>query len=246
MPVPIARAGARTFVLVAGAWHGAWCWERLRPLLEQRGHDVVTAELAGTADSTVDAAAASLEGWARSVAELCASRGEPVVLLGHSRGGVVVSRVAELIPDQVLRLVYLAAYLLPAGAQVAAAAREDTKSLVPANMLPAREGVTCVLRPEIIREAFYNDCDEHTAAWAMRRLKPEPLKPLVTPLRVSESRFGRVSRAYIECSRDRTIGIEAQRAMQARLPCEPTFTLDAGHCPFLSRPHELAELLVGL
>jgi pimeloyl-ACP methyl ester carboxylesterase len=88
--------------------------------------------------------------------------------------------------------------------------------------------------------------DEHTAAWAMRRLKPEPLKPLVTPLRVSESRFGRVSRAYIECSRDRTIGIEAQRAMQARLPCEPTFTLDAGHCPFLSRPHELAELLVGL
>jgi pimeloyl-ACP methyl ester carboxylesterase len=149
MPVPIARAGARTFVLVAGAWHGAWCWERLRPVLEQRGHDVVTAELAGTADSTVDAAAASLEGWARSVAELCASRGEPVVLLGHSRGGVVVSRVAELIPDQVLRLVYLAAYLLPAGAQVAAAAREDTKSLVPANMLPAREGVTCVLRPEM-------------------------------------------------------------------------------------------------
>jgi pimeloyl-ACP methyl ester carboxylesterase len=158
----------------------------------------------------------------------------------------VISRAAELIPDRLCRLVYLAAYLLPAGAQLAAEARRDAGSVVTANMIPAREGVSCTLRPEVIREAFFGDCDEETTAWARQQLTAEPLKPLVTPLEVTAARFGRVPRAYVECIRDRTITLGAQRRMHAALPCDPVLTLDAGHSPFLSKPAELAELLSGL
>ena len=169
-----------------------------------------------------------------------------MTLIGHSRGGAVISRVAELIPGRIRRLVYVAAYLLPAGATVAATAREDTDSLVAPNMVAAVSGLTCTLRPEALRPAFYGDCAEEVAARAVERLTPEPLKPLATPLRVTHERFGRVPRAYIECLRDRAITIAAQRRMRHALPCDPVFTLDSDHSPFLSQPAALAGLLGSL
>jgi pimeloyl-ACP methyl ester carboxylesterase len=236
-------AEGRTFVLIAGAWHGAWCWDRVAPLLEAQGHRVHTPELPGTGASGTNPAHASLDGWARLIAELILTRDQPVTLVGHSRGGAVISRVAEMAGQNLDRLVYLAAYLLPAGGSVAAAARADRESLIPANMIAAESGVTCTLRPDIIRDAFYGDCDDDTFAFARDRLSPEPLKPLATSLRITEAGFGRVPRAYIECTRDRTIGLAAQRWMQAGWPCDPVFTLESDHSPFLSHPGELAEML---
>ena len=231
--------GPRTFLLVAGAWHGAWCWQRLAPLLESRGHSVITPDLPATAS-------ASLDTWARGIAEISIAQRERVVLVGHSRGGAVLSRAAEMSPQNLALLVYLSAYLLPAGANVAAEARADAGSLIPDNMIAAESGATCTLRPEIIREAFYGDCDDDTAAWAQNRLAPEPLKPLVSPVKITPERFGSVPRAYIECTRDRTISLAAQRKMQGALPCERVVTLESDHSPFLSHPHELAEVLGAL
>jgi pimeloyl-ACP methyl ester carboxylesterase len=236
--------GSRTFVLVAGAWHGAWCWERLIPLLESAGHRVLTPELSATGMSPADPTQASLDSWARHVAELLLVQEEPVILVGHSRGGAVISRTAEMAGQNLLRLVYLAAYLLPAGGNVAEEARADTGSLIAANMIPAASGVTCTLRPGIIREAFYGDCDDETFELARARLSPEPLKPLVSRLRVTPEGFGAVPRAYIECTRDRTISLAAQRRMQAAWPCDLRFTLESDHSPFLSHPRELADVLV--
>jgi pimeloyl-ACP methyl ester carboxylesterase len=236
-------ARPRTFVLVAGAWHGSWCWDRLSPLLEARGHRVRTPELPGTGGSGADPAHASLDGWARVISELTLAESEPVVLVGHSRAGVVISRAAQMAPRNLRRLVYLSAYLLPAGGSVAAAARADAASLVPDNMVAAESGVTCTLRPEVVRNAFYGDCDDATVAWATSRLTPEPLKPLVSPLKISADGFGGVPRAYIECTRDRTVSLDAQRQMQSRWPCDPVFTLESDHSPFLSHPQQLAELL---
>jgi pimeloyl-ACP methyl ester carboxylesterase len=235
--------GGRTFVFIAGAWHGAWCWSRLVPMLAAQGHRVLTPELPATGEDHTDPATITLESWAKSVVESIATEAEPVILVGHSRAGVVISRVAELIPERIGRLVYLAAYLLPDGVTVAAEARRDVDSLVPANMVPTASGITCTLRPEVVREAFFGDCDDETFSFARGRLTPEPLKPLVTSPLVTASRFGAVPRAYVECTRDRTISLAAQRRMQAALPCEPVHTLESDHSPFLSHPRELAEWL---
>jgi pimeloyl-ACP methyl ester carboxylesterase len=226
----------RTFVLISGAWHGAWCWQKIVPRLEAQGHRVVTPELPGV----------TLEGWARSVAGTIEAEPEPVVLVGHSRGGVVISRAGELVPARVQRLVYVAGYLLPAGGTVAEAARSDLDSLVPPNMIPAAGGATCRLRESVIREALFGQCNDEDYEFALARLAPEPLKPLVTALRISEQGFGRIPRAYVECSQDRAITLAAQRRMQAALPCAPVYTLDSDHSPFLSHPEALASLLGGL
>ena len=236
----------RTFVLVAGSWHGAWCWEKIVPLLEYQGHRVRTPELPATGADKSDPAGVTLESWARIVTELVAAESEPVTLVGHSRGGIVISRAAELLPERMRRLVYLAGYLLPAGGTLAETARADRDSLVPPNMIPAAAGITCNLRTNVIREALFGQCTDEDYEFALAHMAPEPLKPLVTKLEITEQRFGRVPRAYIECSQDRTITLGAQRRMQAALPCEPVFTLDSDHSPFFSQPTPLAALLGGL
>jgi pimeloyl-ACP methyl ester carboxylesterase len=236
---------SRTFVLIAGSWHGAWCWRKIVPLLEARGHRVLTPELPATGADHTDPASITLESWARFVADIVSATA-PAVLVGHSRGGLVISRAAELAPESVQRLVYVSGYLLPAGGTVAEAARSDHDSLVPPNMIPAVAGVTCRLRDSAIREALFGQCTDEDYEYARARLSPEPLKPLVTPLKITEQGFGRIPRAYLECAQDRTITLAAQRRMQSALPCAPVLTLDSDHSPFFSNPEPLARWLGGL
>lgn len=236
----------KTFVLIHGAWHGAWCWHKLIPLIEAHGARVVAPDLPSMGADATPPASVTLDSWAQFVANLVRREGDPVVLLGHSRAGIVISQAAELVPDRITKLVYLAAYLLPAGTTLAETARTDTDSLVPANMIPAASGATCTLRPKVIRDAFYGHCSEADVEFARARLSPEPLKPLVTPLAVTPEKFGRVPRAYIECVDDRTVSLAAQRRMQALLPCDPVLTLNGDHSPFLSAPQELARILISI
>jgi pimeloyl-ACP methyl ester carboxylesterase len=235
-----------TLVLIAGAWHGAWCWQKIVPLLEAQGHRVRTPELPATGADFSDPATITLESWAHFVADAIAAESEPVLLVGHSRGGLVISRAAEILPERIRRLVYLAGYLLPAGGTLAHSARSDQESLVPPHMIPAEGGITCNLRASVIRDALFGLCSDADYEMALARMRPEPLKPLVTPLRVTDERFGRLSRTYIECSQDRTITLGAQRRMQAALPCDPVLTLASDHSPFFSQPAALAQMLGGL
>jgi len=234
-----------TFILVHGAWHGAWCWQKLVPLLQASGAHVLAPDLPSMGADTTPAAAVTLESWATCVAELvCAHPG--CVLLGHSLGGAVISATAERVPGQIRLLVYLSAYLLADGSSAADIARHDTASLIPANMVPQQRGLTCTLRTEVVRETFYGSCSTADADLALAMLRPQPLKPLVTPIRVSDSNFGRVPRAYIETTDDRAISLAAQRRMQAQLPCAPVFTLPGDHSPFLSQPEVLARILISI
>jgi pimeloyl-ACP methyl ester carboxylesterase len=228
----------KTFVLVHGAWHGAWCWHKLTPLLAASGARVIAPDLD-------PAGADTLEDWAQFVRGLVADS-PGCVLLGHSRGGAVISRAAELAPHAIGRLVYLSAYLLPDGHSVADEARRDAGSLILPNMVPVRRGLGCKIRDEVLRETFYGECTDEDFEYARSRLRPEPLRALAAPVRTSAERFGRVPRAYIETLRDRAVTHDAQRRMQSSLPCQPVFTLDSDHSPFLSQPGALARILISI
>lgn len=234
-----------TYILIHGAWHGGWCWEGLVPLLQQAGHDVLAPDLPGMGADRTPLRDDVLEQWTDFVAELALAAFQPVILVGHSRGGIVISEVAERIPGEISQLVYLTAFLLQAGESlVKVAGRHPEVGPGPA-IVPSNDGFVH-LDPERASSIFYNLTPAEMAQRAAERLCPEPAAAVATPLKVTANQFGKVRRAYIEATEDRAISLQMQREMQAALPCEPVITLQSDHSPFLSAVPELASALLSL
>jgi pimeloyl-ACP methyl ester carboxylesterase/multidrug resistance efflux pump len=224
------------FILVHGSWHGGWCWDSVALLLRGSGHVVHAPDLAGLGRDRTDLATVTLATWRDQIVALVDSAREPVVLVGHSRGGIVISEVAEARPEKIACLVYLAAFLLRDGQSIARIMRADGSSLILPSLIVFEDGISSIVRREALAEIFYSDCTPEEVAGAAARLRPEPVLPNRTPVRVTEARFGRVRRAYIATARDRAVPPALQRRMYTALPCDPVITMETAHSPFLSAP----------
>lgn len=241
-PSPLRRARHPAhFVFVHGAWHGAWCWYRITSALDARGHRTTAVDLPSAGIDPTPPGTVTLQAQADRVIALLDSIETPVVLVGHSAGGPVVSTVAEARPSKIAKLVYLTAYMLRDGASILSAVVDDPGSLVTANLVPAGDGAA-FLKPEGIRPLFYGMSDDADVALARSLLKPVGLLPTATPVSVGAA-FESVRRFFVVCRRDRAITPGFQRQMIAALPCERTFTLDADHSAFFSRPRGLVRVL---
>ena len=233
------------FLLIHGACHGGWCWERVTPLLEAVRHSVVAPDLPGHGDDKTPMSELSLEQYGEFIAELATTNG-PVVLVGHSMAGAVISRAAEVAPDQIKRLVYLTAYIPKSEESLASLTRRDTEALTASERVEI-DGVECFTIPrDAARRAFYQDANDADFETAMARVRSEPVSIFREKFVFTEDGFNRVPRAYIHCTQDRAIGYALQRKMAWDTACAPILTLESGHSPFVTMPQELAEALLSL
>jgi pimeloyl-ACP methyl ester carboxylesterase len=235
-----------TYVFVHGAWHGAWCWHKVVPKLTRTGHAVFAPDLASLGRDKTPIADVSLASWAENICRIVDDASEPVTLVGHSRGGIIISEVAERRPTKVAALVYLTAFLLRDGESLLQVAQSDADSLVLPNLVIASDETSMTVKEDVLKEAFYGECSEEDVTLARMLLAPEATAPAATPIHVTEAKFGTVPRIYIECLRDRAISLALQRRMHANLPCQKVVALDTDHSPFFSRPDALVEHLITL
>lgn len=223
-----------TYLLVHGAWSGSWCWEFVAHELNSRDVAYASVELPS---STPNAHPETyLIDDARAVAEVANSCG-PVVLVGHSYGGSVITEAAPLV-EQLHGLIYVAA-LLP---QVGESSTEASRSLNVRTALDDAiylEGDALHLREDLARGALYHDCDEEVANWALARLSSQTVASFRSPRASGDVE---ATRRYVLCEEDRAIDPTTQALMASR--CGDVVTLSSGHSPFLSRPASLVELLV--
>lgn len=260
-----------TFILLHGSFHAAWNWHRVAPRLGERGHRSIAIDLPAHGRDQTSPRWASLSANVARVNEVIDQTEGDVVLVAHSRMGIVISQVAEERSARISGLVYLAAYLVPDGKAMMDYALLDSDSLVVRNVTPAlpswllkgllrvtqhrigRWLLACtlpmaaqrhVLKRESYREALYHDCADDIVALANVLLEPEPNWPGFTPLRLSEHRYGRVPKVYIECRQDRAVTPKLQRMMLRDSPCDRVFSMDTSHSPFFSQPERLVDLLV--
>jgi pimeloyl-ACP methyl ester carboxylesterase len=233
------------FVLVHGAFHGAWCWEPLVAELSSAGHAVVTLDLPGSGDDTTPIADVTLDAYARRICDRLAEQPEPVVLVGHSMGGVAITQAAARCPDRIARLVYVAAFLPGDGQSLVDLAQlpEGADDMVQANMVVEGEPPVATMPAEAAREAFYGLCAPEQVAWATEQIRPQPVVPFITPVSLDGSEATRPPRAYIISAQDRAIPTALQRRLVADNPDLDVVELDADHSPFLSRTGELAAAL---
>ena len=234
-----------TFILIHGSWHGAWCWDRLVPALESRGHRAIALDLPGMGADTTPLANVTLQSWTNFVVRHLREADGPVMLVGHSRGGVVISEAAEMAPERIQGLIYLTAVLLPNGGTVL-----QVMAQLPAGSLAAvqfaADGAHSALNPDKAAALLYNTTPPEWVRWALGKLGPDPTQPNTAPLCLTPERYGSVPRFFIECLQDRTLSIDLQRRMMRAMPCKRVLTLDTDHSPFLSAPEQLADSLTCL
>lgn len=239
---PLPPATPRAFVLVHGAWHGPWCWERVVPLLAQRGHRVLTPELGAPGFASDRPGRISLQSHVEDV--LGAIAAAPIAefeLVGHSYAGIVISAVADSLRERIVRCTYLDAAVPPdmsAGAAIAWSdfydpaermrrierAREHGSIAAP---LPSTFGVT----------------DPDFADWLQARLRPMALETFTGRFTFRNGGSAGLRRRYIAFTSPPYAALDSTRK---RVQSDPTWsfsTLGVGHDAMLTAPESVAEVL---
>ena len=222
-----------TFLLVHGAWHGSWCWQRLGTALDERdlAYDALDLPSSSGQDASAD-----LNSDVMALRRFSHGRG-PVVFVAHSYAGAVVVEAAPKI-DELIGIVYLAALVPRVGQTASDVTREyGRRSALDATMNRDLEGFLR-LDPEPAALALYGDCDEETRQWAIDKVSTQTLSSFRTA-RTSENIA--VPSTYVMCSRDQAIVPEVQEQVAQR--CDDIMEMDSDHSPFLSHPDKLADLL---
>ena len=232
------------FVLVHGMSHGAWAWEGLVRRLEKDGHRAIAVDLPGHGRRAHERGRASVDGYARAVADAMMQAGiARAIVVGHSMGGVVIPKVVELVPARVAHLVFVAAVVLRdgeslLGTQIAAPTRPLLEGL-------ARSGGGVVQYPAAVAWArWLNDlpAGDSRVVDALTRMTPQPLRPWLE--RVDMQRFYAMSvpRTYIRCLRDNAVTPARAAQYAARLGVAPV-DIDCAHEPMLSALDALVAIL---
>jgi pimeloyl-ACP methyl ester carboxylesterase len=238
------------FLLVHGAWHGAWCWRDVLHGLIKAGHRAHAVTLTGvgerahllTRDITLQMHISDVQ------AALEAEELAPVILVVHSYGGMLGTAVANLQPERIRHIVYVDAVLPASGeswssthvpatrdARIAAGEASPTRSMPPS-------------------DASVFGLTGEAAAWVQRRQTPHPAQPYGATLSFDEARVGTLPRTFISCTQPAlaTIDISRQRAVDPKfwgghwLPRSQVVNLATGHDPMISEPAALTTILLGI
>ncbi|MET7990948.1 alpha/beta hydrolase family protein [Amycolatopsis sp. NPDC005232] len=229
------------FVLLHGAWHGGWAWQRVAPALRSAGHEVFAPTLTGLSDRAhLLSPAVGLGTHIQDVVSLLEAHDlRDVVLVGHSYAGQVVTGVADRVPERLAKRVYLDAFaggdgeaaidLLPE--QVAGHYRESVAGPGFGWLIPVRSltvlGVT----------------DEADLVWLGPRLTPQPWLTYTEPLRLTGAGAG-VPAEFVECTDwMRVFRTHAERAASRGWPVHEIAT---GHEAMVTAPGELADRLLAI
>jgi pimeloyl-ACP methyl ester carboxylesterase len=231
---------AKTFVLVHGAWHGGWCWNKVATNLRGRGHTVFTPTQTGLGErSHLMSASINLDVFVTDIANVLTWEDlHDVVLVGHSFGGAAVSGVADRMPARIRRLVYLDAGMLENGQSVFDLLPPD---VVAARTQAAQESSGGLSLPSPPASAF-GISDPAQAAWVEARMTPHPLNTYTSPLRLAHPVGNGLPAIYVVCTDPLYGPAEASRAW-VRAAGWKMVEIATGHDAMVSAPDRLADLL---
>lgn len=233
----------KTFILIHGSWHNAWNWHKVVPLIEAAGHRVICIDLPGMGRDKTPVKEVTLQKSVAKITEVIDQQPDKLILVGHSKNGIMVSQAAEYRPDKMEALVYLAAYLVPDGKTQREYAVQDTGGVLKPYVIFDESTQSTTLDPVIYKEGLYADCEDDIVEMAKLLLSSEPVNTGTTRLELTDENFGRIPRYYIECLEDRAVTPYMQQKMYMELPCQKVYQLNSSHSPFFSRPEELVTLL---
>lgn len=249
------------FVLVHGSCHGAWCWYKLKPLLESSGHRVTAVDLSACGINTKNIRDLhTLEDYSLPLMELIDKipPHEKVVLVGHSYGGLSLGLAMEHYPDKISVAVFMAAFMPdsdhpPFYAVQKCLERYKMEFMLDTEFLsygtPEDPGTSILFGPQFISFKMYQNCSAADLALAQMLIRPGSLflQDSEKAKKFTAERFGSVKRAYLVCNEDKAIPLEFQEWLIQEIGVEKVAEIkDADHMAMLSMPEEVCRRLLDL
>lgn len=231
-----------TYVLVHGAWADESAWGFVRQQLAVRGN-VVTVNLPAHGLDFTAPTAVSLKKYVEVVENAMKAVPGKVVLVGHSMAGVVVSQVAENLPDKIDRLIYVSAYLPRNGEDLLTLSKQDAQSKVGGALEFNADYSAATIKKDVLVPAVCADCPDFMKEVLVKYHKAEPAGPLGEKV-VLGNNFAAVPKFYIHTTQDAAVGYDLQKQMvKNNGTVKKTFELKTGHLPFVSQPQQFLEAL---
>lgn len=234
-----------TYVLVHGMYTGAWCWDKVIPLLQHAGHLVIAIDLPGHGRDNTPISKISLQSYVDKVCQVLDSQSEPIILVGHSFGGIVITQTAEYRPEKIKKLVYVCAFF-PLNGDSSLKLVESTPNSIPLASqytIISEDKSFHMVKEEGIKEMFYHDCSDEDMIRALPLFRPEPTICHVTPVITTAENFGRIPRIYIQTLYDKALSPSFQEKMFSAMRFQKIIKMKTSHSPFFSAPDELASHL---
>jgi pimeloyl-ACP methyl ester carboxylesterase len=233
------------YVLVHGAFGGAWCWEPVIPALEAAGHTVAAVDLPGGGEDQTPLEGITLASCADRV---CDALTEPSILVGYSMGGIVITQAANDRPENVEQLVFVAAFMPSNGESLLdiAGLPEAAGDQIQANMVVSGDPPVAVLSDWATALAIYQRCTPEQRAWAIPLRREQAVAPSATRVQIDDELLARIPRSFVLTLDDKALTTAIQRRMIAEHPCVNVVELDCDHAPYLSATDELAAALLSV
>lgn len=242
---------AETFVFVHGAWLGAWCWDKVIPFLEEKGHKAIALDLPGHGKNEAPIEEQDIHTYSAYIAEVLRKQEEKVILVAHSMGGMSASEAAAAVPEKVKKLVYVTAFLPKDGqannyyGDISGIQETNWYELGSMNIgvVLTDDKKAMYLEPGFAMPALYNDIPEAEGLEYCKLHGGESLAAPYTAAKLNDA-FDEIPKYYIRCSQDGILTPDIQEKMLNATPVEKIYTLDSGHSPYISKPQELADILL--
>lgn len=233
------------YILIHGSWHGAWAFNKLAPLLTEKGHAVHCFDLPGSGKDSHNAPNVVYEDLVSAISEAVNSSEGQSIVVAHSFAGFMVARVCEELHDKVGHVYYVAAWLPTEGKSLVDLAIGYNNSNFHQAFMDCGDDRLKALNIAKAAEFFYHDCSAEDRLWAAMRLSPKAAQPDNEKMPRIDPINTLAKSTYILCENDRVVNPISQRDMAQRFGFaqDQIKSIATGHSPFLAKPEELASML---
>ncbi len=237
------RSQYPTYVLVHGAWADESAWGFIRNQLAIKAN-VIVANLPAHGIDLTSASQITFNDYVADIESIIKAQPGKVRLVGHSMAGLVISQVAENIPDKIEKLIYVAAYLPQNGEDLLSLSKQDKESMVGGALEFSADYSAATIKKEMIAPAVCADCPHYMKEVLVKYHKAEPAKPLGEKVTLTKGNFGSLPKYYIHTTLDKAVGYDLQKQMvKNNGTVQKTFEMNTSHLPFVVKPQEFLSII---
>ena len=238
---------AKTFVFVHGAMVDGTIWYKIVRPLEDAGHKVVVINLPAHGKDNTGIAEVNYQKYVTIIQDSINAQSGKVILVGHSMAGLLIASIAELLPDKIEKLVFVAAFIPQNGDNVFTLNGKDKLSQFGPNLIVANDKSSAILNPKKIKDVFCPDCSAKDISYLTLSQKPEPLAPLAETTVLTDKNYNSIPKYIIQTTQDHAISLSFQQEMASSAKnVAKIYNIESGHLPFITQPNGFIKILLNI